>query len=196
MATMKSFHLNAAVLFGIVAALPANALAQEGEFRGLVQHVQYRPLPYRPPPPVQTYRPPYHPPISTYRPPLNSPRLTTPYRGPGPHLTMPYRGPGIMAPPVVVPRGSGPGMITQRLPPHQIPSYRPGRFVAGTFVAGTGVFYYLNTNDNVTAVPSGLGNSGPAFDVEAFIRALNDDGTPPNGMAPDELYPDEITPDD
>jgi hypothetical protein len=66
--------------------------------------------------------------------------------------------------------------------------YRPAHLVRGMIVPGVGAHYFLNTNDDVELVPSGVDNSGPPFDVESFIQSLLPDGSAPNDD-PDALNP-------
>jgi hypothetical protein len=108
-----------------------------------------------------------------------------------PHLKPGLRPNGIR--PAVInpnPRASDPRTVAGWLPPRQIPSYRPARIVGGSVILGTGAFYYLNTDNGVYLVPSGIDNTGAPFDIEAFIRALDDDGTPPNDIDSDDFDPD------
>jgi hypothetical protein len=145
------------------------------------EDIQYRPS-YRAPPPPQYHSPPpqYHSPGPQYH---NLGPGTYHSPNPPPHFGGP-RGPAIE------PRGvGGQGMITSRLPAYQIPVYSPARIIGGVVVPGSGVFYYLNTNDNVTVVTA---NNGMAFDVEGFIRDLGDDGTPPDGVDADDFTADDF----
>ncbi len=59
------------------------------------------------------------------------------------------------------------------------PMYRPGRMENGRIVRGEGQRFYSTTRWYM--VPSGIGNAGPAFDIEAFIDSLMPDGSIPTG---------------
>jgi hypothetical protein len=59
------------------------------------------------------------------------------------------------------------------------PVYRPGRFENGRILRGEGQRFYSMTQWYM--VPSGVGNAGPPFDIEAFIDSLLPDGGIPPG---------------
>jgi hypothetical protein len=76
-------------------------------------------------------------------------------------------------------RGGNPFNVTG-VPYRDWNHYRPAHLVRGMIVPGVGAHYFLNANDGVELVPSGIDNSGPPFDIETFIQSLLPDGSAPN----------------
>ena len=87
------------------------------------------------------------------------------------------------------PRTAAPGMYRRDAPRDlrkfdgqarvERPMYRPGRFENGRIVRAEGQRFYSMTQ--WIMVPSGIGNEGTPFDVEAFIDSLLPDGSIPPG---------------
>jgi hypothetical protein len=110
--------------------------------------------------------------------------------------------PVVGRPPIVHVRPIMPAVVQWRLPaarggnpfnvngvPHRNWNYyRPAHLVRGAIVPGVGAHYFVNTDDGVELVPSGVDNSGPPFDIESFIQSLLPDGSAPND-SPDALDP-------
>lgn len=69
-----------------------------------------------------------------------------------------------------------------------IPEYRGARWDNGRIIPGYGTRFYTTTQWYF--VPSGVGNSGPPFDIEEFVQSLAPDGSmapgEPDGSAPQE----------
>lgn len=147
--------------------------------------------------------PTYRAPVYQYRAPVQQYRAPV-YRAPV-YRTPAYRAPAYRAPtqraiphqryvpnhrvvtPRIVPaaRHASPGrMHAGHIPRgHRLGSYRPWRWAAGAALVGAGAYYYYDMVYTPVLVPD---NSGEAFDIEAFIRTLEADGSIPTVAVADD----------